>query len=1368
MNDQPDPPASALSACDNPACGGSCPRAGVARRTFLSISAAGLGVLAAPDALRAVAAPRAPLSAAEAAALADRGEPTVYSGTALARIGMPVGGGCAGQVYLSGDGRMWGWDVANALSYPLGGADFAGTHYVAPLSADAPGATRFRQGFALRTGTTARYVDAKGFSDVRFTGQYPIGRVSYKSTASPVEVTLDAFSPFTPLETLDSTLPATVFAFTLRNTSAAAVDATLLGYSENPVCLDSRRSQPTTQRATAFGSGIEWSAVDPVASSRADILFEDWERDTYDGWTATGTAFGSGPVAAAAVPEYMKRFGDLNAHGTRFVTSHNYRANPNDIGGADAHLGTLTSPPFVVNRRYVTASIGGGASSATALQVVVDGNVVATASGADTEPMQTRVLDISAYQGRTAQVRLVDNASGAWAHLNVDRIVFSDRADIVFETWGSDTYGAWTTTGDAFGSGPVKPEQTPALMQRYGDLNVHGSRFVTSYNFRLSGDPDGRTGTLTSPPFEISRRYVAVAIGGGNRGTVNVVVDGNVVATATGTNSEPLVGQLLDVGNYEGKTARIQVVDNVTGSWAHINVGSITFTDRADILFEDWERTNYSGWTVTGTAFGAGPVTVAETPADFRRPFGNRTELNVSGSRFVTSYNFRDGSHDGSQGTLTSRVFTIDRRYITVWTGGGSNPATTAVNLLVDGAVVATATGADMEPLDAICWSVGRWAGKSAQIQIIDKSTGGWGHVNVDRIIFSDRPIRQQPVADRTDAGSFALATVEPGAVVRRSIAAWSTPSELFDAADGPAEVDGSDTQVGTVAVSVRLAPGESRTLRFVQSWFYPTPERRHFGHLTNGSTFRRHYATRFNSARQVTEHVGANLERLEAGTREWVRTWYDDSTLPHWFLERTFANTSTIATGTCHRWSDGRFYAWEGVYCCHGTCQHVWSYAQAIGRLFPDLERDTRERVDLGIAYKPTGEIANRGESSDAASSFADGHCGTILRIYREHQMAPDAAFLTRVWAKVKTSVEYVISARDGSDQDGIFRGGQWNTLDTEWFGEIPWLSGLYVAALRAASAMATEMGDTAAATRYTTIADRGSSYLNGSLWNGTYGYYVQKVDGAPAAANTNRGVFVDQMYGQTYAAQLGLPRVFAADKARTALTSLYRNNFQPNPAAYRPPGLPAGRVYTTANEPGTIMVAWPNGGSTEAGGHPYFNEVWTGQEWQFAAQLFAEGMTAEGLAVSRAIYDRHRGEKRNPYNEIEASDHYARAMMSFGTYLAACGYEYHGPRGHLGFAPRLTPEEFACAFTAAEGWGRYHQTRTATSQTATVDVRHGSLRLKTLAFETARPATAVTVTHAGTTLPATLAVAGNRAVVTLNSTVVISDQLLTIMLTT
>jgi uncharacterized protein (DUF608 family) len=1189
--------------CASRSCSGDCPRTHLTRRTFIALGATAAGALAIP-------AHAAPARAAGLAApprpshevLFGRGTPTSYTGASLPQIGMPVGGGTTGQVYLAGDGRLWAWDIFNPTSFPLGGADFSGHNYAFPLSADQPGATQFANGFVLRTTargrTTTRTLDANGFDNVRFTGTYPIGRVSYAdnpTNSSGVSVELEAFSPFVPLATLDSTLPTTIMSFTVRNTSSSPVRATVLGYAENPVCLDSRHRQPTILQARAFRDGIEFGAVDDPDADQGDIVFEDWEKDTYDGWTVSG---------------------------------------------------------------------------------------------------------------------------------------------------------------DAFGSGPVRPVDVPNLMKRYGDLNVSGTRFVTSYDFR-GGTNDAAVGKLTSREFTIERRYVAVGVGGGRHAgetCVNVVVDGEVVASATGDESEPLVVQSLDVGAYAGRIAHIEIVDNQSGAWGHLSCDAIVFTDRPDILFETWDKSTYEGWTVSGDAFGAGPVTAAETPDGFRRPFGLRTELNVSG-RFVTSYNFRGaGDPDGSTGLLTSREFTIERRFVTAWVGGGHHQGETCLNVVVDGQVVASAAGTDIEPLTAVSMDVGQYAGRTAHLQIVDNHTGGWGHVNVDRIVFSNRPVRRQPVADRPDGGTFALAALTRGAVVRPSIADWSSPDAIFDSPDAGAAAGEGQRQAGTVAVTVTLAPGQSRTVQFAYGWFFPNPQRELFSELVGASTFRRHYATRFDSAREVVEYVRREVKHLERDTKLWVRTWYDDATLPHWFLERTLATASTIATSTCYRWDDGRFYAWEGTYCCAGTCEHVWNYAQAIARLFPDLERDTRERVDLGIAFRPSGEIGNRGEAGDASSSFADGQPGTILRIYREHQMSKDDTFLRRVWPRVRTAVEFLVTHRDGPDEDGIFRGSQWNTLDTEWFGEIPWISGLYVAALRAAAAMAGEVGDDANARRYATIADRGSAYISNALWNEEYGYYVQKVDPAhPDAENSNRGLFVDQMYGQTYAAQLGLPRVFPPDKARTALTRLYESNFRADPGTYRPPGIGVGRVYTTEGESGVLMATWPHGGSDETRGLMYFNEVWTGQEYQFAAHLFAEGMTEQALTVTRALYERYSGEKRNPYNEIEASDHYARAMMGYGVYLAACGYEYHGPRGHLGFAPRIRPEDFRAAFTAAEGWGLYSQRRTQKSLTATVDVRYGRLNLSTLSFETAVPARKVEVRAGSTRLPATVVATGNRAVVTL-----------------
>jgi hypothetical protein len=185
--------------------------------------------------------------------------------------------------------------------------------------------------------------------------------------------------------------------------------------------------------------------------------------------------------------------------------------------------------------------------------------------------------------------------------------------------------------------------------------------------------------------------------------------------------------------------------------------------------------------------------------------------------------------------------------------------------------------------------------------------------------------------------------------------------------------------------------------------------------------------------------------------------------------------------------------------------------------------------------------------------------------------------------------------------------------------------------------------------------------------------------------------------------------------------------------------------------------MCTWPIGGDTEASSGGYFNEVWSGQEYQLAAGLFAEGLVTEALAVTRSVYDRYDASKRNPYNEVEAGDHYTRAMMSYGTHLAACGYEYHGPKGHLGFAPKLGPERFRCAFTAARGWGLYRQDRQPGKQLCAVEVRSGELRVSTLAFETATQATSASVRLAGKEQPATLATDGTRAVVTLGTPVTV-----------
>jgi sucrose-6-phosphate hydrolase SacC (GH32 family) len=143
-------------------------------------------------------------------------------------------------------------------------------------------------------------------------------------------------------------------------------------------------------------------------------------------------------------------------------------------------------------------------------------------------------------------------------------------------------------------------------------------------------------------------------------------------------------------------------------------------------VFANFEDTTYTGWNVSGTAFGSGPA--AGTLST------QQTVSGYLGSRLVNSYN----GGDGAVGTLTSGIFTITNNCLNFLIGGGNHPGQTCINLLVGGSVVATATGQNSELLKWAGWNVSAWKGRSGQIQIVDGNTGDWGHIDIDQIIFSD------------------------------------------------------------------------------------------------------------------------------------------------------------------------------------------------------------------------------------------------------------------------------------------------------------------------------------------------------------------------------------------------------------------------------------------------------------------------------------------------------------------------------------------------------------------------------------------------------------------------------------------------------
>jgi non-lysosomal glucosylceramidase len=1027
-------------------CSGGC-GGGIERRDFLKLAAFGtaaglvsaLPIVAGPfeasDFDKLVPADKK-LDPAWVKSLFARGEPTVYRGAELEKIGMPIGGICAGQLYLGGDGKLWHWDIFNQ------NISTGDSHYAHPMAASSPLAQGFGIRIAAAGATTFRPLDHTGFSDISFCGEYPLAKVEYRDAASPVAVSLSAFSPFVPLNTEDSSLPATVLQYSVKNTGSDKVVVESLGWLQNAVGLhsggsDSGRRRNRIQREPAMLM-LECSAEEPERTEprehRPDVLFEDFQKETYEGWEVTGEAFGKGPILKSQIASYQ---GEVGSKGPRVVNSH---------------------------------------------------------------------------------------------------------------------------------------------------------------------------------------------------------------ASATGN----------DVGSKDAKV-----------------------------------------------------------------------------------------------GTLTSRAFTIERRYINFWIGGGRHSGKTCINLLLDGKPVRSVTGHDSNAMRRASIDVGQWQGKAARLQIVDNESGPWGNIGVAEIVFSDSPatpaVRLQ---DQPDFGTMALALLRPQEA-DRGAAALEIGSLAKGIPGGSAEADASfDKQlVGGLGRELPLEPGQTATVTFVLAWHFPNlrlplppAELRDHG---------RYYANRFRGAAEVGEYVAKNFESLDKQTRLWHDTWYD-STLPHWFLDRTFANTSILATSTCYRFNTGRFYGWEGVGCCQGTCTHVWHYAHAVARLFPELERDLRKRVDFGIAIDPgTGVINHRGESQGLA---VDGQAGCILRAYREHQMSADGKFLRAIWPKIKLAMLCLVKMDDG---EGILEGAQHNTLDQPWFGKIAWLSSLYLAAARACEEVAHEMHDGPFARQMHAIVEGGRKNIDRELFNGEY--YVQIPDQAHAkSVGSHNGCEVDQIFGQSWAYQVGLGRILDEGHVKKALRSLWKYNFTPDVGPFRHRN-PPGRWYAMAGEGGLIMCTWPRGDAArlQEGCDFYFNECMNGFEHQVAGHMIWEGMVQEGLAVERMLHDRYHAARRNPWNEVECGDHYARSMASYGVFLAACGYTCHGPKGYLAFAPKLTPERFRAPFTTAEGWGTFSQRRDETSQRETLGLKWGKLRLRTLAFELPAHATAanVNVTVNDVEVPAKHRIEGNRVIVELAS---------------
>ncbi len=580
------------------------------------------------------------------------------------------------------------------------------------------------------------------------------------------------------------------------------------------------------------------------------------------------------------------------------------------------------------------------------------------------------------------------------------------------------------------------------------------------------------------------------------------------------------------------------------------------------------------------------------------------------------------------------------------------------------------------------------------------------------------------------EEGAFSASVSEPKAKVNLAwfrggwwdavTLAWK---DIQDGAayDRPAVTEGGSAPGATIFVPFKLGPGESKTIALQLAWYVgqadlrlgvdpkktadsPDPALRH----------KPWYAGRFAKIEEVAKYWRDNYAEHRKKSERFSQCFYDTTLAPE-AVEAVAANLTILKSPTVLRQPDGRLWAWEGcsdnIGCCHGSCTHVWNYAQALPHLFPSLERTLRE-TEFGPSQDETGHQAFRSALPIRMlvhdfHAAADGQLGGIMKVFREWRISGDTEWLRKLWPRVTASLNYCIETWDPG-RKGVVEEPHHNTYDIEFWGPDGMCTSFYLGALAAASEMCKAVGDDVP--EYRSLLAKGTKAAETDLYNGQY--FIQKIkwqglrakdplqlksyggDYSPEALELFKkegpkyqygtGCLSDGVLGSWMAEVCGVGQVLDKSKVSRHLESVHKHNLKKDLSDYANPQRPS---YACGAEGGLLLCTWPLGGELSLP-FVYSNEVWTGIEYQVASHLILMGHVEEGLEIVRTCRDRYDGRVRNPFNEYECGHWYARAMSSYALLQALTGARYDAVEKVLHLEPTVAGD-FRGFISTATGYG-------------------------------------------------------------------------------
>ncbi|HCC52302.1 MAG TPA: hypothetical protein DEQ30_09805 [Porphyromonadaceae bacterium] len=610
--------------------------------------------------------------------------------------------------------------------------------------------------------------------------------------------------------------------------------------------------------------------------------------------------------------------------------------------------------------------------------------------------------------------------------------------------------------------------------------------------------------------------------------------------------------------------------------------------------------------------------------------------------------------------------------------------------------------------------------------------------------------------------GEFAIFTDEPETVVNHNWfrGAWFDPLTIcWDNISSGAMPANKEREPGapggSLFVPVKIKPGETRSVKLYMSWYVPYSDQRHGGEPgsdtdfpdspaltgkydydnTGSGHYRPWYSSRFGNVDEVAAYWLAHYADLKSKTQLFTRAFYDSS-LPAEVVEAVAANLTILKSPTVFRQFDGRMWNWEGCGdtwgSCHGSCTHVWNYAQAVPHLFPEMERTLRE-TEFFVSQDKKGHQAFRTNLPIRPvihdfHSAADGQLGGIMKVYREWRICGNKEWLQAIYPAVKQSLDYCIGVWD-PDRIGAVEEPHHNTYDIEFWGPNGMINSFYSGALQAVCLMGKALGEDISG--YEALLSKSKEYMETKLFDGEY--FVQDIrwkdlkapdptkaqsfhtQYSPEAVEIlekegpkyqyGTGCLSDGVLGSWMSLVCGMPEVIDKDKVKSHLVSVHKYNLKKDLSNHANPQRP---TFALGDDGGLLLCSWPKGGKLRLP-FVYSNEVWTGIEYQVASHLMFEGEVERGLEIVRTCRERYDGRIRNPFNEYECGAWYARAMASYGLLEGLTGVRYDAVDGILYIDSRIG-EDFTTFLSTATGFGNVG----LKDGKPFIDVKYGSVHVK------------------------------------------------------